>query len=77
MTRSSQPDQEAIMTGIVKDDALTGRIMTEAEVKGCERCGQVRPDVTVCIDPYDADVNNDIHEARLCSDCYRARADDI
>ena len=62
---------------IIKDDALTGRIMTDAEVRGCEMCGEVKPDVTICTDPYDADVNNDEHEARLCDDCYRQRADDI
>lgn len=65
------------MNAIIKDDALTGRIMTDAEVRGCEQCGQVKPDVKIVIDPYDADVNNDPHDARLCDDCYGQRLDDI
>jgi len=63
--------------GIVKDEALTGRVMPAAEVRGCEVCGQVKPDVRVCIDRFAADINGELVEMRLCGACEQARADDI
>lgn len=43
----------------------------------CESCHKDRPDVKTVIDPYDADVNNEIREVDLCDDCYEAHSDDI
>lgn len=65
------------MNEIVKDEAITGRIMSAAEVKGCEICGQVREDVRVTIDPYQAQVWDEDIEMRLCDDCHQARSDDV
>jgi hypothetical protein len=49
----------------------------EAALLACENCHQVKPDVAVMADPYDADVNDTIAMAALCGSCAQDRADDI
>jgi hypothetical protein len=54
---------------------LPERIVHEGEiVEDCERCGQPGER---CIDPYDAEVNDEKTEVVLCGDCYEQVALDI
>lgn len=53
----------------------TKKKLKTVEVLKCEECGC--RDAELCIDPYDADVNNDPHDAILCDRCYEQMAADV
>jgi hypothetical protein len=65
------------MGEIERDGYLTGRIMSDAEAKGCEVCGEVKQDVKVRIDPFQLEVYGENIEMRLCDGCFQIRHDDV
>ena len=43
----------------------------------CDRCHQLKDDVSWCNDPYTEDIHGKKIKVRLCEDCYQESCNDI
>ncbi|MET8539206.1 hypothetical protein ABZW03_00895 [Kitasatospora sp. NPDC004799] len=46
-------------------------------MNSCYFCGESKPDVEVCADPFAWDVNNEKWIIPICADCYGLSCDEI